>query len=592
MSSKPVGPLLLAVWLAFATWLGELVILHTALRSNFRLRHAYALLLGPLAYLVLFVAVGVVLWLIVRRWPIQRVMFFATTLLLFVATASIGLMFSGRLGELPTLLLTLGIAIQLARMLTAHPAGSQRLIRLTVLPMLVVSLAPPVVFQGIRALEVRQKLAGLPETPEGAPNVLLIILDTVRALNLSLFGYERLTTPELQRFAQRGVHFERAIATAPWTLPSHAGVFTGLFPWELKSRWNAPLSDAHPTLAEVLTAQGYHTAGFVGNLYYTSHRLKLDRGFIQYQDYPFDWDVFLLSISPGRAIARKYMQRLSGYSEVLPRKRAPRITNEFLEWLADIDRDRPFFAFLNYYDAHHPYDAPEPFASKFRHAGPVRHEAIRAARMEGEQFSANQLRGERDAYDAAIAYLDHELGRLFAELERRGDLQNTLVIVTSDHGEEFGEHGFFGHVRTIHMPLLRVPLVMLLPGRVPANRVVSEPVSLASIPATVLGLVGVHGQNAVPGTSLAQYWTQSAQRPMSAALLSETEGLPRANRSIVFDRWHYVQLGRAKREPIEQLYDYVADPFEQVNLVGRAEHASLLAQLRSLMREARNPSGQ
>src|SRR5262249_1413595 len=131
----------------------------------------------------------------------------------------------------------------------------------------------------------RSSLGRRPAPPRGAKNVLLIVLDTVRAQSLSLYGYSRDTTPNLRRIAARGVRFDQALSTAPWTAPSHASMFTGRWPHELSIGWSRPLDATHPTLAEFLSARGYKTAGFVANTTYCSYETGLDRGFARYDDY-------------------------------------------------------------------------------------------------------------------------------------------------------------------------------------------------------------------------------------------------------------------------------------------------------------------
>ena len=216
------------------------------------------------------------------------------------------------------------------------------------------------------------RLAAGPMPPAGAPDVLLIILDTVRADRLSLYGYGRPTSPVLERLATGGIRFDEARSSAPWTLPSHASFFTGRWPHELGVGWQAPLRSMSPTLAEYLASRGYETAGFVANARYCSYDAGLDRGFAHYEDYPFD----LAHLRPLRTSilgefawnAATWAGRASGLSRYNPvlrwlqapdRKDAGAINDEFLGWLGRRgDRRRPYFAFLNYYDAHAPTSRP------------------------------------------------------------------------------------------------------------------------------------------------------------------------------------------------------------------------------------------
>ena len=201
------------------------------------------------------------------------------------------------------------------------------------------------------------------------------MLDTVRADHLSLYGYERRTSPTLERLAKRGIRFDQARATAPWTLPSHASMFTGRWPHELSTKWMCPLRGDVPTLAEYLGSLGYATAGFVGNTSYCSYDSGLDRGFTHFQDYVLDKlsavrTVHLIDLSLkalarlGPSLRMHWMTRMRlAYGD---RKVARDINREFLDWLSRRrEPRRPFFAFVNYLDAHAPYVLPPGAAYRF-----------------------------------------------------------------------------------------------------------------------------------------------------------------------------------------------------------------------------------
>ena len=212
-------------------------------------------------------------------------------------------------------------------------------------------------------------IEGLPLPPRGSANVVLLILDTVRAAELSFYGYSRPTTPELQRWAHRGVTFRHAIAPASWTLPSHASIFTGHLPVELSTSWWDPLDRRYPTLAEHPAGAGYLTAGSWPTSSTPVRRPDWGCGFARYEGYPIS--VGQLALSSGilrRLQASHAVRRLVGTEQRLNRKPASQINRAFLEWLDRTD-GRPFFAFLNYFDAHTPYYPPPPFASRFTTPG-------------------------------------------------------------------------------------------------------------------------------------------------------------------------------------------------------------------------------
>ncbi|HEY9517688.1 MAG TPA: sulfatase, partial [Gemmatimonadales bacterium] len=349
------------------------------------------------------------------------------------------------------------------------------------------------------------------------PNVLLLVLDTVRAISLSLYGYHRETTPELTRWAARGVVFTRAYSTAPWTLPSHSSMMTGRWMHELSADWMVPLDGTYPTLAEVLGHRGYRTGGFVANTDYTSTEVGLDRGFGRYEDYTFEPGQVLRSSSLWRAAARiAPIRRVIGNYDNLGRRTAPEISGAFLRWL-DRDPARPFFGFLNYYDAHRPYYPPGDWPNRFRTPGVELNARYRTEEGTEPEPSRARIQGTIDAYDNAIGYLDSEIGKLLGELERRGVLERTIVIITSDHGEEFYEHRLWDHGHSLYHQSVHVPLLLIGPGLVPAGVTISEPVSIRSLPATVMDLLRLAGESPFPGASLAGTWS-GASLPDSVLL--------------------------------------------------------------------------
>lgn len=335
-------------------------------------------------------------------------------------------------------------------------------------------------------------------------NVILIVLDTVRAMSLSLYGYHRDTSPNLTRWASRGVAFTRAYSTAPWTLPSHASMLTGRWMHEMSADWMVPLDHTFPTLAEVLSARGYRTGGFVANTDYCSAEVGLDRGFGHFEDYTLAPGQLLRNSSLWRAIARiTIVRRVLGHYDNLGRRTAPEISQAFLDWQAKAP-SRPFFAFLNYYDAHRPYLAPAGWAGRFKTAGVEPNPRLRKE-LDDPKAPPEVVQGAIDAYDDAIGYLDHEIGRLLDELDRRGLVDNSIIVITSDHGEEFLEHGLWDHGHGLYHPAIHVPLLVIAPGAAPTDQRADAPVSLRSIPATVAELLSIT-DSPFPGRSLGATW--------------------------------------------------------------------------------------
>jgi arylsulfatase A-like enzyme len=394
--------------------------------------------------------------------------------------------------------------------------------------------------------------------------VLLLILDTVRAQSLSLYGYARPTTPNLVRMAADGVVFESAFSTAPWTLPAHASMFTGRYPHELSTGWTTGLDAKYPTLAELLTQNGYRTAGFVANQLYGPPAFGLGRGFAHYDVFPRTLPYTLYHSNLVRFGIARVNGWANGYYSPL-RKTAEQINDAFLSWLSD-DQSRPFFAFLNYYDAHDPYAPPKPFDRKFLDAEPL------TRRTNPGRHTAEEVKGLQDAYDGAIAYLDSEIGRLYDELKSRGILNNTLIIVTSDHGEEFAEHTVLGHGNSVYATALHVPLLIMDPKHAAAGKRVSEAVTTRDLSATVIDLIGVSAS--WPGQSLTRTWNdgQGANARSTSPILAVLpfsknlpDWYPVSNgdlRSLLSDPYHYIRNGNGR----EELYDIRRDPWEKNDL--------------------------
>jgi len=429
-------------------------------------------------------------------------------------------------------------------------------------------------------------------------NVLLVVMDTVRSDRLSLHGYGRKTTVNLDRLAPRAIRFDQARSTAPWTLPSHVSMFTGLWPHQAAVGEDRPLGASHSTLAEFLAARGYLTAGFVANTYFCNSWYGLGRGFAHYEDF-YDEDLVvsvtetLRSSSLGRCLVRLVNLPLGGDRR---RKDAARINRDFLDWLSEQEKGRPFFAFLNFFDAHSPYLLPEGCDRRFGRAETAAELAVLQDwdNRPKQNIPENEVTLVSDAYDDCIAYLDSQIGKLIDELERRGVLDNTLVIITSDHGEELGEHGLFGHGRSLYSQEVHVPLMILAPGDRAAGRIVGDPVSLRDLPATIVDLLGASGDSPFPGNSLARYWKPGPGRldPSTTAVLCEVALREKVSKNQNrAPAWRgpmksVVALGKTyirNADGREELYDLLSDPADSRDLVESIDSTDSLARLRDTL---------
>lgn len=339
------------------------------------------------------------------------------------------------------------------------------------------------------------------------PDVLLVTIDTLRADHVGAYGAERARTPTLDALAARGARFETAIAVTPITLPSHASLLTGVWPPRHGVRHNGTfeLGEDLPTLAERHRAAGHATGAVVGAVVLRA-RYGLDRGFDHYDD----------RIGSRRAGAAGYLERT-----------AAEVTDAALAWLRELG-PRPFFLWIHYYDPHLEHRAPAPFAA----AHPGR------------------------PYDAEIAYVDAELGRLLRALQAAGRLDRTLVTVTSDHGESLGEHGETNHGLTLYDAAVRVPWIVAGPG-VPAGRVVRGIARGVDVAPTLLALAGLPGLPEADG------------RDLSGALVSGTTGAAWAYAETLLPQldfgWAPLHAIRTDahlyvRAPRRELYDLASDP--------------------------------
>ena len=481
-----------------------------------------------------------------------------------------------RLHALAAVALSAGAGVQLARLLDRRIDRFDLVVRRTFWPIVVIAIVTSLAVRAAAGVPLPGRKTSQTGRSAAAPNVVLIVLDTVRADNLSLYGYARQTSPRLDRFARDAVVFERAFSASPWTLPSHAALFTGHRPGALSADWLTPLDGAYPTLADVFRNQGYDTAGFSGNLLYCTAATGLARGFTRFKDFP---------ITPGALLTSSWLlrpiidgiRRPDGNAEPLVDKRAADVNAEFAAWL-EAAAGRPFFAFLNYFDAHRPYVAPPPYDTAYGDGGKLPDLLVRRT------WSKQEIQRSLDAYDGELRYVDDQLGRLIDLLTSRDLLRNTLVVITSDHGEQFGEHGLFDHANSLYRQVLQVPLVIAFQGRLPSGVRVHDPVSLMDVAATILDVAGLAGEEPhVPGRSLAGHWSTTRSPSKSGApLLAEVskainmpEWLPAskgAMKSVIVNGLHYIRHSDGR----EELYDMDQDIAEGTNLAGNPDARAAL----------------
>lgn len=344
----------------------------------------------------------------------------------------------------------------------------------------------------------------------GAPDVVLITIDTLRADHVGGYGARDVATPTLDALIAGGLRFDHAYATAPLTLPSHASMLTGLYPPRHGVRHNGVfrLGQEAETLAEAFQRAGFETGAVVGS-FVLSAQFGLHQGFDHYDDQ------FGEKRSAG-----------SGFQE----RTATQVTDQALAWLATVER--PFFLWVHYYDPHADYQPPEPWAERF------------AGRL----------------YDGEIAYVDSQVARLLEALEARGRFDRTVVAVTSDHGEALGEHGESTHGYFLYDSVLHVPLILRGPG-VPAGETRAELVSNAALAPTLAQLAGLPGFEDVDVASLLAIPRGEQPLPYAETLATELDFGWAPLHATRSETHSYI------RAPRPELFDAVGDPQQQRNLL-------------------------
>ena len=408
------------------------------------------------------------------------------------------------------------------------------------------------------------------------PNVLLISLDTVRADHLSLYGYQRDTTPNLKKLAAEATVYRRATSTADWTLPSHASMFTGLYPSEhgadcdVARRAIVRLPDEVETVAEILAAGGYATAAVVANIDVLSPRFNLNQGF---QYYGARLPVTALRSTAPNTVRNVLLGRVE---RILPKDANPRLYPRAETINAEVfpligqfhDRGSPFFLFLNYMDAHDPYDPPAPYSTLYSPEPTIPLSEYYSLSLEVAQLKRQVPDPVRDSliakYDGGIAYLDHQVGLLMEHLRRLDLFDDTLIIITADHGEAFGEHQTLGHGMSVYEDQVRVPLVIKWPrgSQQPAVRISASGVDLKP---TIVETVGLRTKQRVSGHNLAKETGTTdpwiAETHPCGDVYDAHPRFHRIDQAVMSGPWKLIASSTGKRE----LYNIDSDPAEATN---------------------------
>ena len=526
---KKLDILLLAVWTGLICGALESVI-HVVTRNYPAILAAEKISLdvlwaAPLFNIVCFSLLALPLLLLRNhRWIVG---FFAFVCFVIV------LMTPVLLHWISVLLLSMGLAV------TVHRAMRNRvqILHRNVWIIPIVLCAAWGFVQCYKILNENKLARSLPSAPSESNNVLVIVLDTIR--------YDRMKTdstltPTLNSLATDGMRYENAWSTTSWSLPSQASILTGMYPQEHDADWpQLKIRENAPVLAEYFSKKGYVTGAFSGNASWVTPEY-LGRGFLRFQTYVTS-DI-LRRTTIGRNV-EKALKRVGYY---LPKhgNLAPNIRAQFLDFLNTYPK-RPFFIYICYMDANKAF-----FASKL----------------------TSPMSQAVQKYDQAIAKLDQEVGTLIAILRERKILDNTIVVVTSDHGESFSarippDHDPEGHGTSLYVEQTRVPLIVRFPKKISSGQVSQQAISIYSIPFLIMRLLELHDS---------PFMERSGDHILATLRYDE-----RNVASVIGKDTQYIHNIARNRE---EFYDLRSDPFEKKNLAGKVDLTPQRTELRSLMR--------
>jgi arylsulfatase A-like enzyme len=407
------------------------------------------------------------------------------------------------------------------------------------------------------------------------PSIVVITLDTLRADHLGCYGYAKPTSPFLDSLAHQGTLFRNAYTVATWTLPAHTSLFTGMMPTVHGADWNHFfVSSANHMLAEILQEQGYSTGAFISGPFLSSS-FNINQGFEYYNE----------DVDPHSKLSRLTLFRIlqtilhKKLWKVDGQRRAEEVNQQLFPYLEWAQHQKPFFVFINYFDAHEPYDPPEAYRELF-HApaglkGNVRQFSIDrktglARYHDGPPLTQAEFDGMIALYDGEIRYLDDQFKLMWEQMERLHLLDNTLVVITADHGESIGEHGFLDHGHNLYQEQIHVPLIVI-DSRLGEGKSVEQPVEITDVFPTVLEAVKLPMQKDLQGRSL----FHAADQPVGRSILAEIDSDPyprftafrRDQRMLMQQEIKFIASSDGKN----MLFDLSSDPAELANLVQEKE---------------------
>lgn len=417
------------------------------------------------------------------------------------------------------------------------------------------------------ALGERKAKAEPASTEHAIKHVILLTIDTLRADFLSCYGSDRRPTPNIDRLAKDGILFSNAFSASSWTLPAFASINTGVPPSvHMTTKSMSSLPDTFSTLTEYLHGHGYYTAAIGHNSFLMPER-NFSQGYSEYNFFPKRKHITISSI--GAKVLKSVFPRSFRITAS-----TAELTSIATDWLNE-NHAQDFFLWLHYFDPHHPYAPPPQYlpdvkpppgmGTSFFEFGEVRAGVVYPSEEERDWI--------RTLYESELLYVDHNVGKVIGTLERLGIYDESLIILTSDHGEEFWEHGSIEHGHTLYNELLNVPLIVKLPHTAQSGngtiKQIDTAVTTQSLMPTILDLCQIdYDDDNVTVSSLTSLWRTGSQAYEEQPILSSGLKYYEDRISVIFDDFKYI---RSLDSNNEELYDLVNDPLEKHNLVAQEQ---------------------
>lgn len=406
-------------------------------------------------------------------------------------------------------------------------------------------------------------------------------MDTVRADHLSTWGYKRNTMPNVEKLCKSSFVFKQAISPSAWTIPTHSSLFTGLFPSEHGAFTSEEIFPNHcPTLPGVLSKHGYKTIAFTNNIF-VSTDFNFHRGFDEFVE------IFRKRERINKSFFGNQIRRLKALFLLIDS--GARWTNEEVsKWLSKHDKSVPFFMFINYMEAHHPLTPPRPFNNNFDSGLRTNINALKYRNLQENEKFSRLLKGEfqltsddieklNTLYDMELSYLDYRIGELLGFMAKNGYLDNTIIILTADHGDNLGEHNLLSHQFCLYDTLVHVPLIIKLPD-CSGRRIITKPIQLTDIFPTILEMVEIEydyikilNSESVFSNNTRKYaYAEYKPNP------SQLEGLKNSclglnieslDKPLTMIRSTEYKLITSNNDADDELYDLQNDPGERRNII-------------------------